>query len=300
MDLNLLLVFEAMVEERNVTRAAQRIGLSQPAMSNALARLRRAFDDPLFLRTAEGMTPTPKAQELMEPIRASLMHLRGLFEKSAAFDPSASDRVFHLLTNDYVELLLLAPLAHLLRAHATRIRLRLQRAQNVFEPPPPNSLVEAHVLAIGFYPDALVLDNRVRSQLLWEEPNVCICRAGHSKVRANLTLRQYVEAEHVAVFYKKQGPGVIDTLLAQKGHARRTAIVTPHFTSIPFLVAETDFIATVPERLARRFSGPLNLKIYPVPIEIPPLRLTLLWHERFQADPAHIWLRERIAVVSSQ
>ena len=300
MDLNLLLVFEAMVEERNVTRAAQRIGLSQPAMSNALARLRRAFDDPLFLRTAEGMTPTPKAQALVEPIRASLLPLRGLFEKSAAFDPSASDRVFHLLTNDYVELLLLAPLAHLLRAHSTRIRLRLQRAQNVFEPPPANSLVEAHDLAIGFYPDALVLDNRVRSQLLWEEPNVCICRAGHPKVRANLTLRQYVEAEHVAVFYKKQGPGVIDTLLAQKGYARQTAIVTPHFTSIPFLVAETDFIATVPERLARRFSGPLNLNTYPVPIEIPPLRLTLLWHERFHADPAHQWLRERIAVVSSR
>lgn len=299
MDLNLLLVFEAVVEERNVSRAAKRVGLSQPAMSNAIARLRRTFDDPLFLRTPEGMSPTPKAQTLIGPVRSALEQLRALFEKRAAFTPSDSERMFHLLTNDYVELLLLAPLTRLLRGHATRIRLRVQRSQNVFEPPTPNSLVESHDLAIGFFPDALTLDTRVRSELLWEEPNVCIARAAHPKLRDRLTLRQYADAEHVAVFYKKQGPGVIDTLLAQKGYARRTAVVVPHFTSVPFIVAETDFIATVPERLARKFARPLKLQILPAPVEIPPLRLTLLWHERFHADPAHQWLRERITEIAA-
>ena len=298
MDLNLLLVFEALVEERNVTRAAKRVGLSQPAMSNALARLRRTFDDPLFLRTAEGMSPTPKAQALIEPVRMALEQLRTIFEKRSAFNPASSARLFHLLMNDYVELMLLAPLARALRRQATHIRLRVQRSQQVFEPPTPNALVESHDLAIGFFPDALVLDTRVRSQLLWEERNVCIARAKHPKIHGRLSLRRYTEAEHIAVFYKKQGLGVIDTLLAQKGHVRQTAIAVPHFMSIPFLVAQTDFIATVPERLAHKFSRQLKLQVLSIPIEMPPLRLTLLWHERFQADPAHQWLREQIINLS--
>src|SRR5262245_8899359 len=294
-DLNLLLVFEALMEERGVTRAAKRVGLSQPAMSNALARLRRTFDDPLFVRTPDGMSPTPAAQSLIGPVRTALAHLRDIFEEKPAFAPSASERLFHLLANDYVELTLLPPLAKAIREQASGVSLRVQRSPSVFEPPSANSLAESFDLAIGFFPDALTLDARVRSELLWEDRNICIARAKHPKIRGRISLRQYAEAEHVAVFYKKQGLGVIDTLLAQKGLSRRTAVVVPHFTTVPFIVSTSDFIATVPDRIAQRFSRQLKLQSLRAPIEIPPLRLTLLWHERFHADPAHRWIRERIS-----
>ncbi|HKQ78537.1 MAG TPA: LysR family transcriptional regulator [Blastocatellia bacterium] len=293
-DLNLLLVFEALMEERGVTRAAKRVGLSQPAMSNALARLRRTFGDPLFVRTTEGMSPTPAAQSLIGPVRSALAQLREIFEEKPAFAPSESERLFHLLANDYVELTLLPPLAKDIRDQATGVSLRIQRSPNVFEPPSANSLAESFDLAIGFFPDALTLDARVRSELLWEDRNICIARAKHPKIRGRISLRQYAEAEHVAVFYKKQGLGVIDTLLAQKGLARRTAVVVPHFASVPFIVSTSDFIATAPDRLAQKFIRQLRLQSLSAPIDIPPLRLTLLWHERFHADPAHRWMRELI------
>ncbi len=124
-DLNLLLVFEALMEERGVTRAAKRVGLSQPAMSNALARLRRTFDDPLFVRTTEGMSPTPAAQSLIGPVRTALSQLRDIFEEKPAFAPSASERLFHLLTNDYVELTLLPPMAKAIREQAGGVSLRI-------------------------------------------------------------------------------------------------------------------------------------------------------------------------------
>jgi len=294
-DLNLLVVFEALMEERGVTRAAKRVGLSQPAMSNALARLRRTFDDPLFVRTTEGMSPTPAAQSLIGPVRSALAQLRDIFEEKPAFAPSASERLFHLLTNDYVELILLPPVAKAIREQAGGVSLRVQRSPSVFEPPSANSLAESFDLAIGFFPDPLTLDARVRSELLWEDRNVCIARAGHPKIRGRISLRQYAGTEHVAVFYKKQGLGVIDTLLAQRGLSRRTAVVVPHFTTVPFIVSASDFIATTPDRLARMFIKQLKLQSLRAPIEIPLLRLTLLWHERFHADPAHRWMRELIA-----
>ena len=294
-DLNLLVVFEALIEERGVTRAAKRVGLSQPAMSNALARLRRTFDDPLFVRTPEGMSPTPAAQSLIGPVRSALAQLRDIFEEKPAFAPAASERLFHLLTNDYVELTLLPPLANAIREQARGVSLRVHRSPSVFEPPSANSLAESFDLAIGFFPDALTLDARVRSELLWEDSNVCIARARHPKIRGRISLRQYAEAEHVAVFYKKQGLGVIDTLLAQRGLSRRTAVVVPHFTTVPFIISASDFIATAPDRIARMFIKQLKLQSLRPPIEIPPLRLTLLWHERFHADPAHRWMRELIA-----
>jgi len=263
-------------------------------MSNALARLRRTFNDPLFVRTTEGMSPTPAAQSLIGPVRSALAQLREIFEEKSSFAPSASHRLFHLLTNDYVELMMLPLLARAIRGEAGGVSLRIQRSPNVFEPPSAISLAESFDLAIGFFPDALTLDARVRSELLWEDRNVCIARANHPKIRGRVSLRQYAETEHVAVFYKKQGLGVIDTLLAQKGLSRRTAVVVPHFTTVPFIVSASDFIATVPDRIAQRFSRQLKLQSLRTPIEIPPLRLTLLWHERFHADPAHRWMRELI------
>lgn len=293
-DLNLLLVFEALMDERNVTRAARRVGLSQPAMSNALTRLRRTFDDPLFVRTTGGMVPTPAAQSLIGPIASALASLRAAFEENREFNPAESERIFHLLANDYVEIVLLSPLLAALSSRSNSIGLRFHRPRSLFEPPSSSTLTDSIDLAIGFYPDVLALDSSIRSELLWEEKNVCIASDNNTYIRKKISLRQYTEAGHVAVFYKDQGQGLIDTLLAQKGYTRKSVLQVPHFASVPFAVTGTQLIATIPERLARSFSKQLKLQVLPVPLKLPSFRLTMLWHQRFQNDPAHQWLRRLI------
>ena len=299
-DLNLLLAFESLMMEKNVTRAARRSGLSQPAMSNALARLRRIFDDPLLVRTPEGMKPTPVAQSLMAPVSAALDGLRAALEERPAFDAVASRRTFHMLANDYAEIALLAPMIEELHAKAGGLTLKIDRPRSLFQPPTPSSLADSFDLAIGFFPDALSLDASLRSEFLWEERNVCIAREGHPSIRGRLTLRQYAAAHHVAVFYKSEGPGVIDILLQQKGHARRSVILVPHFASVAFMVGASDLIATLPERLALEFNKKLKLQVLPVPIAIPPFRLVMIWHERSHTDPAHIWLRNLISETAAR
>lgn len=299
-DLNLMLVFESLMDERNVTRAARRIGLSQPAMSNALSRLRRTFNDPLLVRTPDGMSPTPAAQALIGPVRAALGALRGALEEKPAFDPAASKRKFHVLANDYVEIMLIAPVLTTLRAKAEEVGLRVHRSASVFQPPTAAQLSDSFDFAIGFFPDTLALDAGVHSGLLWEESNVCIASANHPSIRGKLSVRQYAAARHVAVFYKTEGPGVIDTLLAQKGLSRRSGVQVPHFASVPFLVSCSDLIATVPERIALRFARSLKLQVLPAPITIPPFRLAMLWHERIHADPAHVWMRRLISETAAK
>ncbi|HYP27350.1 MAG TPA: LysR family transcriptional regulator [Blastocatellia bacterium] len=298
-DLNLLLIFEALMEERNVTRAARRVGLSQPAMSNALTRLRRTFNDPLLVRTPTGMAPTPAARAMIAAVREALAQLRAALEEKPAFDPSASRRTFQVMTNDYTEIMLLAPLLRTLRQRASGINLRIHRSASVFQAPTPAQLADSLNLAIGFFPDALALDAALHFELLWEEKNVCIASAAHPSIRGKVSLRQYVAARHAAVFYKTEGPGIIDTLLAQKGFSRHSTVLVPHFASVPFMVSESDLIATVPERLALKFSKLAKLQVLPVPINIPPFRLTMVWHERIHGDPAHTWMRNLIAEVAA-
>ena len=290
-DLNLLLAFESLMIERNVTRAAKRIGLSQPAMSNALSRLRRTFDDPLLVRSAEGMAPTAAAQSLIVPVRAAMAQLRAALEEKPAFDPTASKRTFHISASDHVEITLIAPLAAELLSQAPRVGLRLVRPRTLFQPPSAQALADSLDLAIGFFPDAPGLDASIHSEVLWEEKSVVLARKAHPRIKGKLTLRQFAAEQHAAVFYKTEGQGFIDALLEQKGLARRLAVIIPHFASIPFVVAASDLIATVPARTADHFSKQLKLQVLPAPISIPPFRMTMLWHERAEADPAHTWLR---------
>jgi DNA-binding transcriptional LysR family regulator len=299
-DLNLLVAFEALMEERNVTRAARRIGLSQPAMSNALTRLRRTFDDPLLVRTTSGMTPTQAAQALIETIHPALSRLREALDEKPSFKPSESNRTFHVLTNDYAEIVLLAPLIGKLRQIAGGISLRVHRPPNVFQAPSRTALSDSFDLAIGFFPDALSLDASVRSEVLFQEDNVCIASANHPSIQSRISIRQYAAATHAAVFYKSEGPGVIDTIFAQKGLTRHLGVLAPHFSSVPFIVAESDLVATVPRRLALRFSKQLKLQMLTLPFSIPSFRLSMLWHERVQSDPAHAWLREMVTETAKE
>lgn len=293
-DLNLLLVFEALMDERNVTRAAKRVGLSQPAMSNALARLRRTLDDPLLVRSPSGMEPTPRAQSLAIPVRDALARLRVALEERPAFDPAASRRQFRLLANDYVEGRVVPALLARLGDEAPGVDVVVRRHESLFQEPTAQALADGADLAIGFFPDPLSLEASLRARLLWEEPNACIASARHPTIRGKISLKQYAAARHAAIFYKAQGAGVVDTLLAQKGLVRRLVYRAPHFSSVAEVVAGSSMIATVPEGLARRYAGALDLQVLALPIHLPPIRVSMLWHERMDFDPAHAWFRDLV------
>lgn len=293
-NLNLLLAFEALLEECNVSRAARRIGLSQPAMSNALARLRQMFGDALFTRTARGVTATARALELAAPVRAGLSHLRSALAARPEFDAGASTRSFRLAMTDYAELTLAAPLLQRLAASAPSVQMVVRRVERIFVPPETELRAGRFDLAIGFFPEANALDPRTRAQDLFEEENVCILRRGHPLLRRRLTLRTFAAAAHIGVFYRDDTVGLVDNILAGHGLRRRLQATTPHFLMVPFAVAASDVIGVVPAGLAARFRKTLPIEIRKMPLLLPPFRMRMVWDEHSSDDPGHRWLRAQI------
>ncbi len=299
-DLNLLVAFEALVEERHVTRAAARIGLSQPAMSNALARLRALFGDPLFTRGARGMTPTRRAMQLAGPVRAGLVQLRAAFAGPPAFDPAASARAFRLAMSDYAEMAVLAPALARVRAAAPGVQVIVRRLERIFVPPEAELRAGEFDAAVGFFPDASVLEAGTRSRDLFEEPNVCIARRGHAILRGRLTAARFAAAPQIGVFYRADTRGLVDSVLAAHGLSRRLQATTPHFLGVPHLVAASDLIATVPLGLAQRFRRSLAIEVRKLPIALPPFHMRLLWHAHNDDDPAQAWLRSMLTPAAAR
>jgi len=295
LNLNLLPVFEALLEERNVSRAAARVGLSQPAMSNALHRLRQAFDDDLFVRTRAAMTPTARALELAGPVRAALSQLRSALDDGPAFAPSVSTRSFRLAMSDYAELLLLGPLLRRVQQKAPEVQILVRRHDRIFIPPEAELRAGTFDATIGFFPEASALEPGTQSQDLFVEENVCIARKGNPLVKRPFTLRRFAAAGHVGVFYRSDSRGLIDSILAGHGLRRRLKATAPHFLSVPYIVAESDLIAVVPAGLAERFRKTLSLEVRKMPFTMPPLRMRFLWHNHSEDDPAHKWLRSEIS-----
>jgi DNA-binding transcriptional LysR family regulator len=290
-NLNLLVAFEALLEERNVTRAAKRAGLTQPAMSNALARLRTLFGDPLFKRTARGITPTARALELAAPVRTGLAHLRGAFEERSRFDPATSTRTFRLAMSDYAEWSVLPVLLERLRHSSPHMQIRVCRHDRIFTPPEAELRAGTFDAAIGYFPEDSALNPGIHSCDLFTEELVCIVRRGNPLLRKPLTLRKFASAGHVAVFYDDDSRGFIDNIMAGYGLRRRVQVATPHFLAVPFMIAKSDLIALATPTLAANVQKFLPLEIRPVPLRLPPFRMRLLWHEHAEDDPAHKWLR---------
>jgi DNA-binding transcriptional LysR family regulator len=227
-NLNLLLAFEALLEEQHVGRAATRIGLSQPAMSNALARLREVFGDPLFQRTSRGMKATARALELAGSVRNGLSQLRSAFEERPRFDPAASARSFRIAMTDYAELVLLGPLLRSVMRTSPSVQIVIRRVERIFVPPEAYLRPGTFDAAIGFFPEANALDPRTRSLDLFAEENVCIVRRGHPLIRKRFTLREFASAGHVGVFYGDDTVGLVDNILA--GHGMRPAVAGHYAT----------------------------------------------------------------------
>ncbi len=285
-DLNLLRVFDAVLVARGVTPAAVRLGLTQPAVSNALARLRALFGDALFVRTPAGMDATPFARELAEPVRQALALLESALAHGPGFDASTSTRAFRFYMSDLGQVEFLPPLVE--RAHREAPGVRFEAVALGVEDIGAALAAGTLDLAVGFLPG---LGPPVRRRRLFRDPYVCLMRAAHP-IQA-LTKKKFVEASHALVSYRG-GHRVIEEALERAGLARRIALRVPHFTVVPMVLERTDLILTLPARVARVFERRGRFKSLPPPVPIPPADVAVHWHERFEADPGNRWLRELV------
>jgi DNA-binding transcriptional LysR family regulator len=292
-DLNLLIAFEALMTEGQVTRAARRLHITQPALSNALARLRAAFDDPLFVQEGKSMRPTLRARELEGPVRSALAVLRKSLEEQR-FTPALAVFTARIATSDDIEAVLLAKVLNRIRLEAPGVRLAIRRVAGVFEAPTEDLASGALDLAIGPFARGAHATGGLISSPLYVERIACVVRSGHPRIRRSLSKAQFLDAAHVVVYYPPSGKGMIDQLLAERGEQRRIAAEAPHFLTAMLIAAQTDLLATVSGSVAHRFGRAMDLRVHKFPFPQPKLCVNLWWHDRQTADPVHTWLRRVI------
>jgi DNA-binding transcriptional LysR family regulator len=294
-DLNLLVAFEALIEERHVTRAGQRIGLAQPSMSSALMRLRVLFEDELFIRTASGMQPTARALALAGPVGDALNQIRGVLAREPGFDPAVVRHRFTIAVTDYGDLVVVPPLVTALRQEAPGVDLTVRPIVKVSESLEALEHGEIDVLIGGHLPDS----PRTIRRVLFEERFACIQAAGAAPSDTSLSADDYVRRPHV-LFSSAGGdgaPGAVDKILAQTGLHRRVAMTLPHVTAVPFAVAGTDLIATMAERIARQFAKIVGISIVRLPYDVLPFAIDLVYVRRAQTSPATQWLIDVVSRV---
>jgi DNA-binding transcriptional LysR family regulator len=293
LDLNLLLVFDAMMAERNVTRAAGRIGLSQPAMSNALNRLRHHLKDDLFVRGADGMMPTPRAQELAAPIHDSLAGLEEALDV-ASFDPLTSDREVNIGCNDYVICTLIPRLAAYLSDRAPELRIRLYpTAGNTFD------LLDGREIDFGI--SAVVdIPDRFDSLTLIEDTYVVTMRRDHPLADRALDLQRYAAADHLLVSPKGDAYGFVDNELAKQGLTRNVRMTVNNFSSAPPILAASTMILTIPRRIADIHAPLHDLHVAPCPVPstMDYSSAVAVWHKKLASHPAHIWFRDALSAIA--
>ncbi|BFG73368.1 LysR family transcriptional regulator [Paraburkholderia terrae] len=290
-DLNLLRVFQAIVDERSLTKAGERLALSQPAISYSLARLRTLFDDPLFIRTRSGMQPTPIALELASIVGRALDTVREALRYAESFDPATSTRTFRLSLSDAGEMAYLPAICEALHERAPRVKLSV-------EPLPVEEIEDALRssrldFAIGNLP---MLMARTRHQLLFEETYVCMTRKRRGLPAGSaLSLEHFLQASHVQVRSVEHSHHALDDALRAQGVGRNIVLQLPHFVALPGVLAVTDLFATLPQRLAGILNGNDAFRIYTLPVAIPQATVTMHWHEHFHEDEGIAWMRDLMA-----
>lgn len=291
-DLNLLVVFNAVMDERSATRAGRKIGMSQPAVSNALNRLRHLMRDDLFVRGPEGMRPTARALELEVPIRRALAELEDALDP-VSFDPAHAERTFTIATNDYMALTLLPYLAGYLIEEAPGVNIHTIPIEGrLFEK------LDAQEADYGIMPlSANDVPDRFGRLDVGSDHFVCMMRKDHPLARyQDIPLEEYAAARHVLVSHRGDAHGFVDDELANMGLSRRIVIVVNHFGSAPMIVSSSDLIVTVPSRMAEKCTQFFDLHIVPSPISPPSNMIggVMVWHKRLTNHPAHSWFRQMI------
>jgi DNA-binding transcriptional LysR family regulator len=285
-DLNLLVVFNQLLIDRRVSKVADNLGVSQPAVSNSLAKLRKLLGDELFLRTAKGMEPTPYADQLAESVSYALSMIHSGVNQRTTFEPSSAKRSFTIGMTDIGEIYFLPALIARLRRDAPGVTLSTVRNTSVNV---RDDLEAGKVdIAIGLLP---LLKAGFFQRRLFMQSYVCLMRRGHRLDKRRISLAEFSAAEHLVVVSAGTGHGKVDELLKRSGIERTVRLNVPHYVSVGHILQGSDLIATVPERLADRLLGPFDLAKVAHPAKLPEIAINLFWHAKYHRSPANRWLR---------
>ncbi len=304
-DLNLLEYLDVLLRERNVTRAASHLGLSQPAMSNSLRRLRVLFDDQLLVRTSEGMTPTERANELQPVIREVLAIVDKAVQPQTAFDPTSDERVFRIMASDYAESTILPRLLHRLREEAPGVSLDIMTPSDVSFLDVEQGKVDMVINRFDSIPQSF------HQKIIWQDSFACLFSA-ENPIRDNFNLETYLQAQHVWVSKPGFGVGVgidpddvqrlgwVDEALTSLGRKRHITVFTRHYQAAMLLAEQKDLIVTIPTRAARLQRQNPRVVIEEPPFAIPPIDLKMAWSPLLQNNPGHQWMRRLIFEVARE
>ncbi|GAB4383738.1 MAG: LysR family transcriptional regulator [Elainellaceae cyanobacterium] len=293
-DLNLLNVFDAVMIELNVTRAAARLNMTQPAVSNALKRLRHLLNDELFIKVSSGVSPTPKALEVWQPLREALHQIRQTLAP-IEFNPATETATFTIALNDFSATLILPMLMKVLEEVAPNVNLRTIPNTHINA---PILLEQAEIdIAIGVF---LSLPPRLRSQTLLTSAWICAMRHDHPLANKKLTLERYAQAKHLLVTLTGEPTGLIEPLLQERGLNRRIGLTINQFFVAPQILANSDLIAILPTRVIQLSEVANRLHLADLPIELSPTSVKMVWHERSQRNMAQAWFRTLLAEICAQ
>lgn len=289
LDLNLLRVFDALMRERKVAAAAVRLGLSAPAVSNALARLRRATGDELFIRSPAGMQPTAHAQAVAGTVTQALAAIDQGFVRHQAFAPAHSARSFRLAMTDIGEIIFLPALVGRLHEQAPGVTLSTVR----------NTAIDLRAemaagsvdLAVGWLPR---LGAGFHQRRLFSQRYVALMAAAHPLAQGRLTAARFLQARHAVVVAEGTGHEQVQRALRRHGLADPVALRLPHFVAVPYIVAESDLVVTVPEKLAHKAAAPFGLVVRELPLGLPTFEVNVFWHQRAHREAGNRWLREQL------
>jgi DNA-binding transcriptional LysR family regulator len=295
-DLNLLVAFEALLEQHSVTKAAEQLQFGQPAMSAALSRLRILFEDELFVRLGRQMQPTLKAQAIAPGILAALQQIRQTVTASQTFEPSLSERTFTMGSSDYTSFVLMPPLLEFSLQKAPSINMQMIE----FEKNRIGNLLEQGEIdvALGVFPDP---PRQTQWEPIFEERFVGIARRGHPAVRqGTMSLKAFAQFPHALTTLRRDTTGAIDKSLNEQNLERRVAFTTPHMMVLPFALASSDLIAALPQRIALRLATVCNLTVFELPVKTKPWTVSVLWSTLNDQDEANRWLRNTIKAISQK
>ncbi|MDN4590285.1 LysR family transcriptional regulator [Xenophilus aerolatus] len=289
LDLNLVRVFVAIYETRSVTLAGDRLELTQPTVSHALARLRTSYGDRLFARGSSGLVPTALCEQLYPTLKDSLVRIEATLEETRAFDASHSTRRFRIAMSDIGALYFTPPLLRRLQESAPFVQIDITQ-------PSPNLINDFNSgvldLAVGNMPELLT---NMRTLALFDEHYVCLMADDHPTIRNRMTTNEFARARHVLVTSPASGHTLIDGILAGQGVVRNVVARIPQFSVLPYLVADTDLLVILPKRVAELFVQRGGMKALPIPVPLPHFEVRMHWHVRHQENSAHRWLREQVA-----
>jgi DNA-binding transcriptional LysR family regulator len=290
LDLNLVPIFDAIYREKSVGKAAEQLGLSQSNMSHSLRRLRDFFEDPLFIKTGDGMRPTPKAEDLSQTMLEIVKLIQKDLLTASSFDPKKSHRIFNLCMTDMGELVFLPPLISKLRQEAPYCAIRSMqlRPKNI-----PDALESGEIdLAIG---SILAMPEGLFQQQLFTHPFVTIVSTKNKSIGKSMTVEQFFDMEHISVALAEKVDGYYDSAIDELSRKRKIFLTTPHFLTVPLIIEKNPFlIATVPRELGTIFSSYKTIRVIPTPIQVPRVALRQHWHPRFHHDEANTWLRKLV------